>query len=44
MQLHTARIFVRDLADASRFYEEVLGLQLRPTGVNKASACSTPDR
>jgi len=32
MQLHTARIFVRDLADASRFYEEVLGLPLTADG------------
>ncbi|MGF6345763.1 VOC family protein [Variovorax sp. W2I14] len=32
MQLHTARIFVRDLAGASRFYEEVLGLQLKADG------------
>lgn len=32
MQLHTARIFVRDLADASRFYEEVLGLPLKADG------------
>jgi catechol 2,3-dioxygenase-like lactoylglutathione lyase family enzyme len=32
MQLHTARIFVRDLADASRFYEEILGLPLKADG------------
>jgi catechol 2,3-dioxygenase-like lactoylglutathione lyase family enzyme len=29
MQLRTARIFVRDLPGASRFYEETLGLPLR---------------
>ncbi|QGW83771.1 VOC family protein [Variovorax paradoxus] len=29
MQLRTARIFVRDLPGASRFYEELLGLQLK---------------
>ena len=28
MQLRTARIFVRDLPGASRFYEELLGLPL----------------
>ncbi|MGJ7603218.1 VOC family protein [Variovorax sp. LT1R20] len=32
MQLHTARIFVRDLAGASRFYEEVLDLPLKADG------------
>ncbi|MDQ0572176.1 putative enzyme related to lactoylglutathione lyase [Variovorax paradoxus] len=29
MQLRTARIFVRDLPGASRFYEETLGLPLK---------------
>ena len=29
MQLRTARIFVRDLPGASRFYEELLGLPLK---------------
>jgi catechol 2,3-dioxygenase-like lactoylglutathione lyase family enzyme len=32
MQLRTARIFVRDLPGASRFYEEVLGLPLKGNG------------
>jgi len=32
MQLRTARIFVRDLPGASRFYEEVLGLPLKAEG------------
>jgi len=32
MQLRTARIFVRDLPGASRFYEEVLGLPLKARG------------
>ncbi len=32
MQLHTARIFVQDLALASRFYEETLGLPLKADG------------
>ena len=32
MQLRTARIFVRDLPSASRFYEEILGLPLKANG------------
>ena len=32
MQLHTARIFVQDLALASRFYEQILGLPLKADG------------
>ncbi|HWT20325.1 MAG TPA: VOC family protein [Variovorax sp.] len=32
MQLRTARIFVRDLRGASRFYGEVLGLPLKADG------------
>lgn len=32
MQLHTARIFVQDLALAARFYEEILGLPLKADG------------
>lgn len=32
MQLRTARIFVRDLPGASRFYEELLGLPLKADG------------
>jgi predicted enzyme related to lactoylglutathione lyase len=32
MQLRTARIFVRDLPGASRFYEEILGLPLKADG------------
>ena len=32
MQLHTARIFVQDLALTSRFYEEILGLPLKADG------------
>jgi len=32
MQLHTARVFVQDLVDASRFYEEILGLPLKADG------------
>lgn len=32
MMLRTARIFVRDLPGASRFYEEILGLPLKAEG------------
>lgn len=32
MQLRTARIFVRDLPGASRFYAELLGLPLKADG------------
>lgn len=32
MQLRTARIFVRDLPGASRFYEEMLGLPIKADG------------
>lgn len=32
MELHTARIFVQDLGDAARFYEQTLGLPLKADG------------
>ena len=35
MQLRTARIFVRDLPGASRFYAEMLGLPLKADGIEQ---------